>query len=94
MAELRPGDIFAGYTIVRTLGEGGMGTVYLARHPRLPQQVALKLLTREMAVSDELRHRFLREADVVARLDHWLVSAAAPGSCLLLTRLGGNTADH
>lgn len=33
---LNNGDVFAGYTIVRRLGAGGMGEVYLARHPRLP----------------------------------------------------------
>ena len=35
---------FAGYTIVRLLGSGGMGEVYLAQHPRLPRQDALKVL--------------------------------------------------
>lgn len=40
---LATGDVFAGYTIERQLGRGGMGSVYLARHPRLPRQIALKL---------------------------------------------------
>ena len=35
------GEVFAEYTIVRVLGAGGMGTVYLAAHPRLPRQRAL-----------------------------------------------------
>ena len=35
---------FAGYTVVRRLGAGGMGEVYLAQHPRLPRRDALKLL--------------------------------------------------
>jgi serine/threonine protein kinase len=38
------GTIFAGYTIERRLGSGGMGEVYLAQHPRLPRQDALKVL--------------------------------------------------
>ncbi|WP_019929530.1 serine/threonine-protein kinase [Nocardia sp. BMG111209] len=70
MAELAKGDRFAGYLIENVLGRGGMGTVYLARHPRLPQWVALKLLAREVSSDAELRRRFLREADVVAQLDH------------------------
>jgi serine/threonine protein kinase, bacterial len=37
------GQVFAGYTIVRLLGSGGMGEVYLAEHPRLPRHDALKV---------------------------------------------------
>ena len=40
---LTPGATFAGYTIIRLLGTGGMGEVYLARHPRLPREDALKI---------------------------------------------------
>jgi hypothetical protein len=47
-----------------------MGTVYLAKHPRLPRSVALKLLNREFSADPELHRRFEREADVVAQLDH------------------------
>ncbi|MDP7704298.1 serine/threonine-protein kinase [Mycobacterium sp. TY815] len=67
--QLRPGQVFAGYVVERLLGVGGMGAVYLARHPNLPKLVALKLLSRA-TTDDELRARFLREADHVARLDH------------------------
>ncbi|WP_083889606.1 serine/threonine-protein kinase [Nocardia pneumoniae] len=64
------GDVFAGYVIERVLGHGGMGTVYLARHPRLPRLTALKLLKRELYADTDIRRRFEREADLVARLDH------------------------
>ncbi|WP_328387776.1 serine/threonine protein kinase [Nocardia sp. NBC_00416] len=67
---LANGDIFAGYVIDRQLGRGGMGSVYLAKHPRLPRMTALKLLNREMFFDKEVRARFEREADLVARLDH------------------------
>ncbi|MEU1527136.1 protein kinase [Nocardia rhamnosiphila] len=67
---LGAGAVFAGYQIQGVLGQGGMGTVYLAQHPRLPRQVALKLLNREVSTDPELIRRFEREADVVARLDH------------------------
>lgn len=62
--------MFAGYVIERELGRGGMGSVYLAKHPRLPRMTALKLLNQEMFSDDEIRARFIREADLVARLDH------------------------
>lgn len=64
------GAAFAGYRIERVLGRGGMGTVYLARHPRLPRSVALKLLNHEVSTDTELVRRFEREADVIARLEH------------------------
>ncbi|WP_029901469.1 serine/threonine-protein kinase [Nocardia brasiliensis] len=63
-------ETFAGYTIERLLGRGGMGSVYLARHPRLPRLTAMKLLNPEMFHDKEIRTRFEREADLVARLDH------------------------
>ncbi|MFX0577956.1 hypothetical protein [Nocardia nepalensis] len=71
------GSTFADYVIDGVLGQGGMGTVYLARHPRLPRSVALKLLNREVSGDAELRRRFEREASVVARLEH---PTAVPGS--------------
>jgi serine/threonine-protein kinase len=40
---LADGATFAGYTIVRLLGSGGMGEVYLAQHPRPPRRDALKV---------------------------------------------------
>lgn len=47
-----------------------MGSVYLARHPRLPRQLALKLLNREVCADPEMRRRFEQEASVVARMEH------------------------
>ena len=51
---LEEGESFAGYTIVRLLGAGGMGEVYLAKHPRLPRSDALKLLGRNVSADPEL----------------------------------------
>ncbi|MEC3952232.1 protein kinase [Nocardia sp. CDC153] len=67
---LSEGDVFAGYVIERQLGRGGMGSVYLAKHPRLPRLTALKLLNRDMVFDKEVRARFEREADLVSQLDH------------------------
>lgn len=57
------------YQIGRKLGEGGMGTVYLARRPDVDKQVALKLVRRALAAPDVLQ-RFLFERRILARLDH------------------------
>ncbi|MFE3798654.1 protein kinase domain-containing protein [Nocardia tengchongensis] len=69
-ASLESGGVFAGYRILRRLGAGGMGTVYLAEHPNLPRLVALKVLNRALTDDEDVRARFLREADTAARLDH------------------------
>ena len=67
---LPAGAVFAGYTVVRCLGTGGMGEVYLAEHPRLPRQDALKILKSGVSADDEYRQRFEREADIAATLWH------------------------
>ena len=67
---LAPGEVFAGYTIVRLLGTGGMGEVYLAEHPRLPRQDALKILGADVSADNDYRQRFIREADLAATLWH------------------------
>src|ERR1700739_1890144 len=67
---LNPGDVFAGYTIVRQLGSGGMGEVYPPQHPRLPRRDALKVLPASLTGDDEYRQRFSREADIAAELWH------------------------
>ncbi|PKV76635.1 serine/threonine-protein kinase [Nocardia fluminea] len=68
--EFGPGAILAGYRLERRLGGGGMGTVYLAQHPRLPRRDAVKVLDGRLAVEPTFRARFEREADLAARLRH------------------------
>jgi serine/threonine protein kinase len=58
------------YQIVREIGRGGMGVVFLARDIALHRLVALKVLRQEYARSDEHRERFRREARMTARLSH------------------------
>ncbi|MCV7283584.1 serine/threonine protein kinase [Mycolicibacterium flavescens] len=67
---LAEGQEIAGYTVLRSLGTGGMGEVYLARHPRLPRQDALKVLSATVCADPEYRERFNREADIAASLWH------------------------
>ncbi len=64
------GQVFAGYTIGRILGLGGMGEVYLAQHPRLPRRDALKVLGDNVSHDDEYRQRFNQEAEMVSTLSH------------------------
>ncbi|MFJ9371407.1 protein kinase, partial [Nocardia sp. NPDC101769] len=67
---LRPGEVFAGYTVEMVLGVGGMGTVYRARDPELPRSVALKLLHRDLTGDEYVRSHFELEAAHAARLEH------------------------
>ena len=64
------GDEFGPYTIESVLGQGGMGTVFLARHARLERRVALKVISPAFADEPDFRARFLRESQLAASLDH------------------------
>jgi serine/threonine protein kinase len=66
MAEQRIGK----YRIVERIGRGGMGMIFKAHDPVLDRQVALKVISPEVEVTDELRTRFFREAQACARLNH------------------------
>jgi len=57
------------YTFVKELGSGGMGTVYLAEDTELDRLVAIKVLNTP-EVTDDLRNRMIREAQIIARLEH------------------------
>ncbi|WP_319434839.1 serine/threonine-protein kinase [Mycobacterium sp. RTGN5] len=67
---LTSGATFADFTVLLQLGSGGMGEVYLVRHPRLNRRDALKILPRELADDPGYRARFRREADAAAALWH------------------------
>jgi predicted Ser/Thr protein kinase len=58
------------YRILERVGRGGMGLVYKAHDPVLDRVVALKVISGEVDVTDELRTRFFREAQACARLSH------------------------
>ncbi len=58
------------YQIENEIGRGGMAVVYRAMDLRLRRKVALKVLPPELAFRDEVKSRFLREAEMAARLSH------------------------
>lgn len=60
----------ADYEVLRVLGRGGMGVVYLARHRRLKRLTAVKMLSERLAEEPRQWTRMLREAEVLARLRH------------------------
>ncbi|WP_280217557.1 serine/threonine-protein kinase [Nocardia neocaledoniensis] len=110
MHELQAGVVFAGYRVERVLGSGGMGSVYAARHPRLPRVVALKLLHSSVAADPLFRGRFEREAELAGRLDHpnivaihdrgseagrlWIAMQYVPGSDVETVLRGGPLASE
>ncbi|MBA2664079.1 MAG: serine/threonine protein kinase [Bradymonadaceae bacterium] len=61
---------FGAYTINKLLGEGGMGSVYLAQQNKIDQKIAIKVLHSRVAESDEIVQRFHREARVISMLTH------------------------
>src|SRR6266404_2983311 len=68
--ELKAGKNIAHYRIVRLLGEGGMGTVYLAEDTKLHRRVSLKFLSTNFTQDHERLRRFEQEARVASALNH------------------------
>ncbi|HXU71221.1 MAG TPA: serine/threonine-protein kinase [Polyangia bacterium] len=66
---LRPGDRIGRYVLISSVGQGGMGVVFLAYDPELDRKVALKLL-RIGKLGATGKQRLLREAQALARLSH------------------------
>ena len=60
----------SGYTVGGEIARGGMGSILEAEDRRLGRKVAMKVMRLEAAASDEARTRFVREATVLARLEH------------------------
>src|SRR3954470_11169210 len=64
------GQTVGNYLVTQKLGEGGMGSVYLAEHPAIGKKVALKILHAEFAANNEVVGRFFNEARAVNDIQH------------------------
>jgi serine/threonine-protein kinase len=67
---LQAGHLFGNYRIVRLLGEGGFGEVYLAENPLIERRAAVKVLHKTLAQDAELVRRFLNEARAASAIRH------------------------
>jgi hypothetical protein len=71
IGKVEPGDVIGRCRILRELGRGGVGTVYLAKHQTLQIEVALKVLSPALSLDNPaLAERFIREAQLAARIRH------------------------
>jgi len=70
LPEALVGETLSSYRIIRQLGHGGMGVVYLAKDTRLGREVAVKVLPGAALATDAARRRFLREARALSKLSH------------------------
>ena len=65
---MKRGDIISGYELVAQIAEGGMGTIWRARHPHLDRQVALKFIRADVRDDSAVRDAFEREVKNLSRL--------------------------
>jgi serine/threonine-protein kinase len=68
--DLLIGQTIGNYLVTQKLGEGGMGSVYLAEHPSIGKKVALKVLHSEFSTDQEVTARFFHEAKAVNDIGH------------------------
>jgi predicted Ser/Thr protein kinase len=95
------GQTIGQYVIKKKIGEGGMGSVYLAEQPAVSREVVVKVLASDFAATPGAVDRFKREADMIARLEHPHILPVydfgqVDGSLYLVMRYmrGGSLADR
>ena len=67
---LKSGTRLGPYEILAAIGAGGMGEVYKAKDTRLDRDVAVKVLSSQLASNEEIRQRFEREAKTISQFSH------------------------
>src|SRR5262245_18105760 len=70
LEDLQTGEQIGPYKVIKMIGRGGMGEVYLAQDSRLARKVALKLLRSELTMDQDRLRRFRREAQAASALNH------------------------
>src|SRR6185295_19925956 len=90
-------ESIAQYRIIKRLGAGGMGEVYLALDTKLDRKVAIKVIRPDTLVEEQLKKRLLREAQAAAKLDHpnicavYDVNEEGPFTFIVMQYLEGET---
>jgi hypothetical protein len=99
--DVAAGTAIGRYTVIKKLGEGAFGLVYLAFDPDLKRQVAIKVPHPRMVASNAAAESYLSEAQNVARLDHpgivpvYDVGRTADGQCYVVSKyIAGGSLDR
>ena len=96
------GELFLrAYQVVRLLGEGGMGQVYLGRHVQTGREVVIKVMRDHLAKNPRLRAAFQREMDIMKSFRHpfavdlldGALDGGGGGPCLILEYVAGFTLE-
>ena len=93
-------ESIAHYRILKKLGAGGMGEVYLALDTKLDRKVAIKVLRSDWLEEENLRKRLIREAQAAAKLDHpnicaiFDVNEAGPFTFIVMQYIEGEPLDE
>src|SRR5262245_32304046 len=58
------------YEVIRRIGSGGMGSVYIGKQKAVNRDVALKILRTDLMTNEHVRERFRREAEIIGKLRH------------------------
>ncbi len=67
---IQVGSVVGNYEVLAKVGEGAMGSVFSAHHPRIGKKVALKVIHAELATNEEMLSRFFQEARAVTQIGH------------------------
>jgi serine/threonine-protein kinase len=67
---IQVGGTVGNYTVLQKIGEGAMGSVFMAHHPRIGKKVALKAIHPELSTNEEMLTRFFNEARAVTQIGH------------------------
>jgi serine/threonine protein kinase len=79
---LRQQELLPGFRLLRKLGAGGMGIVYLATHLKSGEEIALKVVSSRLADDNDFVNRFQRETHALANLRHpYLANIIESGTC-------------